>query len=92
MPILTSRADELALVEAEHRNHAQIEPVIRELNAAGLAHIPSGVTYATMAWLVRGHPGAHPPTLRSRSSACARRASLSTARSDTARWHSRDAL
>jgi hypothetical protein len=51
-PILTSRADDLALVEAEHRDHAQIELVIRDLKDAGLAHIPSGRTYANMAWLV----------------------------------------
>jgi len=51
-PILTSRTDDLALVEAEHRDHAQIELVIRDLKDAGLAHIPSGVTYANMAWLV----------------------------------------
>jgi len=38
--------------EAEHRDHAQIELVIRDLKDAGLAHIPSGVTYANMAWLV----------------------------------------
>ena len=30
----------------------QIELVIRALKDAGLAHIPSGVTYANMAWLV----------------------------------------
>jgi len=51
-PILTNRADDLALIEAEHRDHAQIELVIRDLRDAGLAHIPSGVTYANMAWLV----------------------------------------
>lgn len=51
-PILTSRTDDLALIEAEHRDHAQIELVIRDLKDAGLAHIPSGVTYANMAWLV----------------------------------------
>lgn len=51
-PILTSRTDDLALVEAEHRDHAQVELVIRDLKDAGLAHIPSGVTYANMAWLV----------------------------------------
>ncbi len=50
-PILTSRTDDLALVEAEHRDHAQIELVIRDLKDAGLAHIPSGKTYANMAWL-----------------------------------------
>jgi len=51
-PILTSRTDEVALVEACHRDHAQIELVIRDLKDAGLAHIPSGRTYANMAWLV----------------------------------------
>ncbi len=51
-PILTSRTDALALVEAEYRDHAQIELVIRDLKDAGLAHIPSGKTYANMAWLV----------------------------------------
>jgi hypothetical protein len=51
-PILTSRSDDLALVEAEHRDHAQIELVIRDLKDAGLAHVPSGRTYANMAWLV----------------------------------------
>lgn len=52
LPILTSRADDLELVEAEHRDHAQIELVIRDLKDAGLAHVPSGRTYANMAWLV----------------------------------------
>ena len=51
-PILTSRTDDLEIVEAEHRDHAQIELVIRDLKDAGLAHIPSGMTYANMAWLV----------------------------------------
>jgi hypothetical protein len=51
-PILTSRTDDLALVEAEHRDHAQIELVIRDLKDGGLAHVPSGRTYANMAWLV----------------------------------------
>ena len=51
-PILTSRTDDLGLVEAEHRDHAQVELVIRDLKDAGLAHVPSGKTYANMAWLV----------------------------------------
>jgi hypothetical protein len=51
-PILTSRTDDLGVVEAEHRDHAQIELVIRDLKDAGLAHVPSGRTYANMAWLV----------------------------------------
>jgi len=51
-PILTSRTEDLRIVEAEHRDHARIELVIRDLKDAGLAHIPSGRTYANMAWLV----------------------------------------
>lgn len=51
-PILSSRTDDLVLVEAEHRDHAQIELVIRDLKDGGLAHVPSGKTYANMAWLV----------------------------------------
>jgi hypothetical protein len=51
-PILTSRTDDLLLVEAEHRDHAKIELVIRDLKDAGLAHLPSGKMYANMAWLV----------------------------------------
>lgn len=51
-PILTSRTDDLEVIEAEHRDHAQIELVIRDLKDAGLAHVPSGKTYANMAWLV----------------------------------------
>jgi Transposase DDE domain group 1 len=51
-PILTSRTDDLEIVEAEHRDHAQVELVIRDLKDAGLAHIPSGRIYANMAWLV----------------------------------------
>jgi len=51
-PILTSRSDDVEVVEAEHRDHAQIELVIRDLKDAGLAHVPSGKTYANMAWLV----------------------------------------
>lgn len=51
-PILTSRTDDIALVEAEHRDHARIELVIRDLKDAGLAHLPSGRMYANMAWLV----------------------------------------
>ncbi len=51
-PILTNRTDDLARVEAEHRDHAQVELVLRDLKDAGLAHVPSGETYANMAWLV----------------------------------------
>lgn len=51
-PILTNRTEDLATVEAEHRDHARIELVIRDLKDAGLAHVPSGRIYANMAWLV----------------------------------------
>lgn len=51
-PILTSRTDDLLLVEAEHRRHAQIELVIRDLKDAGLAHLPSGKMHANSAWLI----------------------------------------
>lgn len=51
-PVLTDRHEDARLIEAEHRAHAQIELVIRDLKDAGLAHIPSGRTYANMAWLV----------------------------------------
>jgi len=51
-PILTSRTEPMQIVEPEHRDHAQVELVIRDLKDAGLAHVPSGTTYANMAWLV----------------------------------------
>ena len=51
-PLLTSRNDDSLVVEAEHRDHARIELVIRDLKDAGLAHLPSGHMYANMAWLV----------------------------------------
>ena len=41
-PIVTNRTDELALVEAEHRDHAVIEQVIADLKDQALAHFPSG--------------------------------------------------
>jgi hypothetical protein len=51
-PILTSRHDDAVVVEADHRDHAKIELVIRDLKDAGLAHLPSGRMYANMAWLL----------------------------------------
>src|SRR4051794_12128868 len=39
---LTNRTDELALVEAEHRDHAVVEQVIADLKDQALAHFPSG--------------------------------------------------
>ncbi len=51
-PFVTNRTDELALVEAEHRDHAVIEQVIRDLKAQALAHFPSGSFTANGAWTV----------------------------------------
>ena len=51
-PFLTNRTDELALVEAEHRDHAVIEQVIRNLKEQALAHSPSGQFNANAAWTV----------------------------------------
>jgi hypothetical protein len=49
---LTNRTDELALVEAEHRDHAVVEQVIADLKDQALAHFPSGHFYANAAWTV----------------------------------------
>jgi hypothetical protein len=39
-------------LEADHRAHAQVELVIRDLKDGPLAHLPSGVFAANAAWLV----------------------------------------
>lgn len=49
---LTNRADDLALVEAEHREHAVVEQVIVDLKEQALAHFPSGHFSANGAWTV----------------------------------------
>jgi hypothetical protein len=51
-PFLTNRDDELALVEAEHRQHAVVELAIRDLKDQALAHFPSGSFMANAAWTV----------------------------------------
>jgi hypothetical protein len=51
-PFITNRTDALALVESEHRQHAQIELTIRDLKAQALAHFPSGHFFANAAWTV----------------------------------------
>jgi hypothetical protein len=51
-PFVTNRTDELATVEAEHRQHAVIELAIRDLKDQALAHFPSGHFYANAAWTV----------------------------------------
>ena len=48
----TNRTDSLALVEAEHRQHAVIELAIRDLKDQALAHFPSGRFMANAAWTV----------------------------------------
>jgi hypothetical protein len=49
---LTNRTDEIAVVEAEHREHAVVEQVISELKDQALAHFPSGHFHANGAWTV----------------------------------------
>ena len=49
---VTNRTDDLALVEAEHREHAVIEQVIADLKDQALQHFPSGQFNANAAWTV----------------------------------------
>jgi hypothetical protein len=49
---ITNRTDEIAIVEAEHRDHAVVEQVIADLKDQALAHFPSGHFYANGAWTV----------------------------------------
>ena len=50
---ITNRDEPLALVEADHRRHAQIELAIRDLKeGSGLNHAPSGRFSANAAWLL----------------------------------------
>jgi hypothetical protein len=49
---ITNRTDDLALVEAEHRDHAVVEQVIADLKDQALAHFPSGHFHANGAWTV----------------------------------------
>ena len=49
---ITNRTDDLAIVEAEHRDHAVVEQVIADLKDQALAHFPSGHFYANSAWTV----------------------------------------
>ena len=51
-PFVTNRSDALAVVEAEHRQHAVIELAIRDLKDQALAHFPSGKFNANAAWTV----------------------------------------
>ncbi len=49
---ITNRTDQLATVEAEHREHAVVEQVIADLKDQALAHFPSGHYPANAAWTV----------------------------------------
>jgi hypothetical protein len=51
-PFATNRTEPLAVVEAEHRQHAVVELVIRDLKDQALAHFPSGQFNANSAWTV----------------------------------------
>lgn len=51
---ITNRGEEIAIVEAEHREHAVVEQVIAELKDQALAHFPSGQFNANGAWVVLG--------------------------------------
>ena len=50
--LATNRTDALALVEAEHRQHAVVVLAIRDLKDQALAHFPSGKFTANAAWTV----------------------------------------
>jgi len=49
---ITNREEEIAIVEAEHREHAVVEQVIADLKDQALAHFPSGQFNANGAWVV----------------------------------------
>jgi hypothetical protein len=51
-PFLTNRTEPLAVVEAEHRQHAVVELTIRDLKDQALRHFPSGQFAANSAWTV----------------------------------------
>jgi len=48
----TNRSEAIELVEAEHRQHAVVELVIRDLKDQALQHFPSGHYSANAAWTV----------------------------------------
>jgi hypothetical protein len=51
---VTYRDQDIAIVEAEHREHAVVEQVIADLKDQALAHFPSGHFSANAAWTVLG--------------------------------------
>jgi hypothetical protein len=50
--LITNRTHDIAIVEAEHRDHAVVEQVIADLKDQALAHFPSGDFHANGAWTV----------------------------------------
>ena len=52
-PFITNRVGETLFLEADHRRHAVVEDVIRDLKyGVGLNHLPSGRFGANAAWLM----------------------------------------
>lgn len=49
---ITNRAEDMRLVDREHRQHAEVELAIRDLKDQALAHFPSGSFAANSAWTV----------------------------------------
>lgn len=49
---LTNRTEDMHTVDAEHRQHAEVELAIRDLKDQALAHFPSGQFSANAAWTV----------------------------------------
>ena len=49
---ITNRTEPIEVVDAEHRQHAPVELVIRDLKDQALAHFPSGHYSANSAWTV----------------------------------------
>ena len=52
LPSSPTATEDIALVEAEHRDHAVVEQVIADLKDQALAHFPSGHFHANGAWTV----------------------------------------
>jgi hypothetical protein len=50
--LLTNRTVPLLVADIDHRDHAQVELVIRDLKDQALAHFPSGHYHANSAWTV----------------------------------------
>jgi hypothetical protein len=53
-PFITDRDGAMLILEADHRRHAEVELVIRDLKEGPWAHMPSGRFGANAAWLALG--------------------------------------